>query len=198
MIDHLKNTDAPQCFTVNYLPKTDEYEMRIGNQPYYHYEKLIELEVKEKGELRDRIKQLEGVLDRMKEKEGAVMEDPSSNWTAGYKEVKNFIHNELGITKEQMDKIIEQGIRNETDKVVGANHDFIRLAIKEILRDELLFAIHGEEYPRVRRNIWDYTKESKSPFSKFISDILKEEILEMFRHQFDVGIDIKQKESSEE
>lgn len=126
------------------------------------------------------------------------MESTKPHWAIGYKEVKNFMHNELGITKEEMHEIITKIVRDEVSDAVGQNGEFIRTAIREIIRQEMIFAINGEEYPRVRRNIWDYTKESKSPFSKFISDILKEEILEMFRSQFDVGIDIKEKLDKQE
>jgi hypothetical protein len=42
IINFLKNKDYPQCFTVNYRPKYDDYEIWIGNQPYENYEKMIE------------------------------------------------------------------------------------------------------------------------------------------------------------
>lgn len=58
LMEHLKNVDNPKCFTVNYLPDTGGYELWIGNQPYYHYEKLIELEEKDNKNLIKRIRQL--------------------------------------------------------------------------------------------------------------------------------------------
>jgi DNA repair exonuclease SbcCD ATPase subunit len=51
--EFLQKINPPQCFTVNYLPKENEYAIWIGNQPYYSYEKLIELEQKEKAETRE-------------------------------------------------------------------------------------------------------------------------------------------------
>ncbi|PFP30243.1 hypothetical protein COJ96_05895 [Bacillus sp. AFS073361] len=42
VINFLKNHDNPACFTVNYRPKEDDYELWIGNQPYENYEKMIE------------------------------------------------------------------------------------------------------------------------------------------------------------
>lgn len=65
MINHLQNVDAPQCFTVNYLPDTEEYEIWIGNQPYYNYEKLIALEAKDNNKLVKRIKQLNNDKENM-------------------------------------------------------------------------------------------------------------------------------------
>lgn len=58
MMEHLQQVDDPQCFTVNYLPETESYEIWIGNQPYYHYDKLIELEEKDNEKLMQRIKAL--------------------------------------------------------------------------------------------------------------------------------------------
>lgn len=59
----------PQCFTVNYLPETEEYSIWIGNQPYHSYEKLIELEEKEhqetKKQLEIEIKNLKSEIDSL-------------------------------------------------------------------------------------------------------------------------------------
>ncbi|MEK5085220.1 hypothetical protein [Bacillus sp. FSL H8-0515] len=52
MVSFLQGVDHPQCFTVNFLPESGEYEMWIGNQPYYNYERLIELEEKDFNKLR--------------------------------------------------------------------------------------------------------------------------------------------------
>lgn len=63
LISHLKNTDPPKCFTVNYLPDDDEFEMWIGNQPFYNYEQLIELEEQEKRELKQKNKRMREALE---------------------------------------------------------------------------------------------------------------------------------------
>lgn len=68
LMDYLRQVDPPQCFTVNYLPEKDEYAIWIGNQPYYNYEKLIELEQREKNELRKKIKSLQEELKSLKER----------------------------------------------------------------------------------------------------------------------------------
>jgi hypothetical protein len=57
LMEHLNSADYPKCFTVNYKPETDQYEIWIGNQSYYNYEKLIELEEKEKEQLRRELKE---------------------------------------------------------------------------------------------------------------------------------------------
>ncbi|PRS47530.1 hypothetical protein [Bacillus sp. MZGC1] len=70
VIGFLKDVDYhPQCFTVNYLPETEEYSIWIGNQPYHSYEKLIELEEKEhhetKKKLEIEIKNLKSEIDSL-------------------------------------------------------------------------------------------------------------------------------------
>lgn len=70
VIRFLKDVDYhPQCFTVNYLPETEEYSIWIGNQTYHSYEKLIELEEKEhqetKKQLEIEIKNLKSEIDSL-------------------------------------------------------------------------------------------------------------------------------------
>lgn len=65
LIEHLKYSDPPKCLTVNYLPDENKYEMWIGNQPYYTYEQLIELEEIENQKLRKENKHLRETLDRI-------------------------------------------------------------------------------------------------------------------------------------
>ncbi|WP_272032932.1 hypothetical protein [Oceanobacillus kimchii] len=55
LINHLKDLDRPQCFTVNYLPDTEQYNIWIGNQPYYNYERLIQLEEQDSDKLREKL-----------------------------------------------------------------------------------------------------------------------------------------------
>lgn len=42
IIEYLKTIDRPQCVQVNYMPKTNSYELWMGNQPYHNYEKWLE------------------------------------------------------------------------------------------------------------------------------------------------------------
>lgn len=42
VIQYIANYHNPICFQVNYIPKKDEYELWIGNQPYYNYHEWIE------------------------------------------------------------------------------------------------------------------------------------------------------------
>lgn len=112
--------------------------------------------------------------------------------TIGYKEMKNFIHNDLQITREEVQSMIREILRHEVSVVVGENREFIRQSIREIIREEMVYAMNIQEYPRVTGNIWNYTK--MDGFRTFVSDILKEEIVNSLRNQFEVNLDIQKKE----
>lgn len=62
---YLQTVDHPKCFTVNYIPKDDNYALWLGNQPYYSYEELIELEQNEKKELRSELRRKMGRMDQL-------------------------------------------------------------------------------------------------------------------------------------
>jgi hypothetical protein len=119
----------------------------------------------------------------------------NENWTVGYQEVKNLIHNEMGITKDHMNVVIEKIVREQVGEVVGNSRQFIRQSIKEVIREEMENALLNEHYPEMRRNTYFHDKNARNPFNKFVSQIMKEEIIEMLRTQFDVGLEIKHKET---
>lgn len=120
------------------------------------------------------------------------MNEQKSQWAIGYKELKNLIHNELGITRDDMNEIINKIVRDEITEAVGRNGHFIRTAIKEIIKEEMMLAIHNQKYPKSNRNLWSYNTE-KNDFNTFISEILKEEIVKLLKEQFDVSFDINKK-----
>ncbi|MFP7486447.1 hypothetical protein SFC65_19975 [Priestia filamentosa] len=64
LIDFLKRENPPQCFTVNYIPAKDNYDIWIGNQPYYSYEKLIELEEKDREKIRRKFDQYKKLAEQ--------------------------------------------------------------------------------------------------------------------------------------
>jgi Arc/MetJ-type ribon-helix-helix transcriptional regulator len=123
--------------------------------------------------------------------EDKTMSDKKPEWTIGYKEVKNFMHNDLGITKEQMHEIISKIVKEEVKDLVGQNGEFIRYAIREVIKEEMMHAIYVQKYPTRTRDIWNRSKPEE--FRKFISDILKEEVVEMLRGQFDISFDFTKK-----
>jgi hypothetical protein len=62
LIESLRVADNPVCMTINYIPDEDEYLLDVGNQPYYSYEKLIELEQEEKQQLRDKLESIKNIM----------------------------------------------------------------------------------------------------------------------------------------
>lgn len=51
-----------------------------------------------------------------------------------YKDVKNYIHNELGITKEYIDDIIRKTVKEEIVKVLNDNERIRRTVENEVVR----------------------------------------------------------------
>lgn len=116
-------------------------------------------------------------------------------WHKGYKEVKNVIHNEMGVTKEEILEIFRQVAKNEIQKIVFEKSDFIyqsiRESIREIVRNEMVNAVNDHKYPKIRKNFWNYTNDNS--FKDFITGVMKEEIVDSLREQFELHFDIKKK-----
>lgn len=115
----------------------------------------------------------------------------SKSWHKGYKEVKNVIHNDIGVTKEEILEIFRKVAKDEIQKIVSENTEFIYKSIKEVIRNEMINAVNDHQYPKIRKNIWDYTNENS--FKDFITGVMKEEIVNSLREQFDLYFDIKKK-----
>lgn len=60
-----------------------------------------------------------------------------------YKEIKNYIHNELGITKEYVDNIIVKTVQDEVKKVFN-NEGYIRDVIIKTIDREVRREVCGE------------------------------------------------------
>ncbi len=63
LMQYLQDVDHPKCLMVNYLPNDDKYELWIGSQPYYSYEKLIDLEQKEKQWLYGKMNRISAIIE---------------------------------------------------------------------------------------------------------------------------------------
>jgi hypothetical protein len=50
-----------------------------------------------------------------------------------YKEVKNFIHNEAKITKEEIREIIREAVRNEVHHILGEKPDYIDKCVQSYI-----------------------------------------------------------------
>jgi uncharacterized protein YfbU (UPF0304 family) len=119
------------------------------------------------------------------------MKMQNKTWHRGYKEVKNVIHNDIGITKEEILEIFRQIAKDEIQKIVSNNTEFIYQSIKEVIRNEMINAVNDHKYPKVRKNFWDYTSENS--FKDFITDVIKEEIVNLLSEQFELDFNIRKK-----
>lgn len=111
-------------------------------------------------------------------------------WAVGYKELKNFLHNEMGISKEHLHEMFQEIAREEITKAVGENGQFIVQTMKDIVRDEMITALQAEGYPIIKGNLHYHHKDERNPFHKYVSQIMKEEIVSVLRTQFEVGVQI--------
>lgn len=119
-------------------------------------------------------------------------------WGVGYKELKNFFHNEMGVSKEHLHEMFQEIAREEITKAVGENGQFIVQTMKDIVRDEMITALQAEGYPIVRGSLHYHHKDERNPFHQYVSQIMKEEIVSVLRTQFEVGVQITQKPASPE
>lgn len=119
------------------------------------------------------------------------------NWQRGYKEVKNAIHNEVGITKEELTDIFREIAREEVKKIVLDNEAFIKdtmhTTMKEIIRSEMLSAISKENYLHVAKDKGIFGQSYTNSFQSYVSGVMKDEILKRMDEQFSVGLTIQQK-----
>lgn len=119
------------------------------------------------------------------------------NWQRGYKEVKNAIHNEVGMTKEELTDIFREIAREEVKKIVLDNEAFIKdtmhATMKEIIRSEMLNAISKENYLHVAKDKGIFGVSYNNSFQSYIAGVMKDEILKRMDEQFSVGLTIDKK-----
>lgn len=116
-------------------------------------------------------------------------------WHKGYQEVKNVIHNDIGITKEEILDVFRQVARDEIEKLISENSGFIYAALTNVIEREMLKAIQEHKYPKVSGHMWDfgYYGQGKVPFKDYVSGVMKEEIIRRMEEQFIVNVNIDKK-----
>jgi hypothetical protein len=111
------------------------------------------------------------------------------SWLNGYQEIKNVIHNEIGVTKEEMLEVFRQIAKDEIQKIVSEKRDFIYKSIKEVINEQMTNAIANHKYPKVSGNVLYYG--GKNTFQDYVSGVMKEEILSQMRDKFNFRLDIE-------
>ena len=89
----------------------------------------------------------EGVDYKVKLNKQDILELKKNNMKKGYKEIKNFFHNELNISKEEVRKLMKEAIRAETtaqtkrilQSETGSNHfeNILKTVVKNTVEDIL-------------------------------------------------------------
>lgn len=125
----------------------------------------------------------------------------SEAWHKGYQEVRNVIHNEMGVTKQEILEIFKQIARDEIQKILHEQSPLIYSTIMEIVKeqiqDEMYKAILDHKYPRVTNNVWHwgYNGQGKDSFKDYVAGVMKEEVIKRLEDQFSVNVSIDKKES---
>ena len=116
-------------------------------------------------------------------------------WHKGYQEVKNVIHNDIGVTKEEILEVFRQIAKDEVKKIVEESKPFVYTTIKEVIRNEMINAVEDHRYPEIAEStrIFGYMGKGNNSFKDYISGVMKEEIIRELRIQFDFNLNIEKK-----
>jgi hypothetical protein len=113
------------------------------------------------------------------------------NWQKGYHEVKNVIHNEVGVTRQDILDVFRKIAKEELQKIVHEKNALIKDSIREVIREEMIKVVEGHDYPKVRKSIWNYGGENS--FKDYITGVMQKEIMDKMYEQFDFNLDIHKK-----
>ena len=117
------------------------------------------------------------------------------SWHKGYKEVKNVVHNDMGVTKEEVLEVFRQVAKDEIQKQVLENKAFIHQCIRDVIRQEMVQAVKDHKYPQVVGNVVHYGRnDGENNFKDYVSGVMKEEIVKELREQFELNLNIHKKE----
>lgn len=119
----------------------------------------------------------------------------NENWQKGYKEIKNVIHNDIGLTKEEIKDVFREIAKEEIQGIVENNKPFIYATIKEVIESQMISAVSEHRYPKIHGNLHVYGNHGRgqNSFKDYISGVMKEEILNRLDEQFTVNVDIDKK-----
>lgn|GEM_PF-6583974 len=123
----------------------------------------------------------------------------NNKWQVGYKEVKNFIHNELQLSDSEIKDAIHKVLQNEVRELIGNNGEFIQSVVRQELRslikEEMIKATVGNsKYPQHSLKMNFYDLDNPATFSEYISGVIKEEVVNTIDKVFDVKFDISIKQ----
>ncbi len=88
-----------------------------------------------------------------------------------YKEVKNVIHNDLGITKEYIDDVIKKTVQNEI-QILMNDEGFIRGLVEK----EVAYSLYRKDNDRWH-TIYDASNYIEDKITKTILETVKEKLI---------------------
>ena len=91
-----------------------------------------------------------------------------------YKEVKNVIHNDLGITKQYIDDVIKETVQSEIDKLIND-----RCFIRGLIENEVMEALKRKD-----NNGWRTLHDATT----FIKNEINSTILETVRNKLEIKL----------
>lgn len=99
-----------------------------------------------------------------------------------YKELKNFIHNEEGISREDIQELIRYSVQVEVEKVISNKQDYIDQCVKEYI--ERL----------IREGLTDGGRLLLG-FKERVSSTLSAEVGKLVAKQLDISVNLKNDKS---
>jgi hypothetical protein len=118
------------------------------------------------------------------------------NWQKGYKEVKNVIHNDVGITKEEILNVFREVAKEEVGKLVSENSSFLFDTLRDVVQNQMVNSVSEHRYPKVGGHIHHYRGSQGrgiDSFKDYVSGVMKEEIVKKMEEQFEVNINVTKK-----
>lgn len=120
-------------------------------------------------------------------------------WQKGYKEIKNVIHNDVGITKEEILDVFRQVAKEEVGALISENSDFLFSTMREVIQSTMINVVNEHRYPRVSGHLHHYRGSQGrgiDSFKDYISGVMKEEIHKKMEEQFEVVINVTEKRTA--
>ena len=90
---------------------------------------------------------------------------------SNYSDVKNYIHNELGITKEYIDEVIKKTVQDEISKLM--NDDCF---IRGLVEKEVAYSLYRKDNDRWH-TIYDASNYIEDKITKTILNTVKEKLV---------------------
>lgn len=119
---------------------------------------------------------------------------PKEDWQVGYIETKNFIHNEIGMSKEELKEVFRKIAKEEIKQIIVDNRPFIFATMKDVIRNEMIAAVSEHRYPKISGNMHIYgSNGGGDSFKDYISGVMKEEIVNELRKQFSIDVNVSER-----